>query len=499
MVREIITIQVGQCGNQIGRQFWGQALEEHAVNNPDGIFDDCMSTFFRNVDTRYDQNIPIGDGRQPIYNLKARAVLVDMDSAPVLQTQKGELGDLFDPRHFVTDVSGAGNNWAHGNSLYGPKYAEELLEAVRRNAEDCDSLQSFFFLHSMGGGTGSGLGTYLLDLLENHYPDVYRFTSAVFPSEDDDVITSPYNTVLALKELTEHADCVLPVDNASLAKLVTRSAAVGEARDSSRGRAEESHRSRGSGFDSMNGLVARLLTDLTASMRFAGELNVDLNEITTNLVPYPGLHYILSSLSPLPVLEKPPSRGEDQWRSEIKTPSKHGCRQKTRSRDEGRIPALRNRPQHVAQLFSDSFSNSHQLMQANPRMSIFLACGFLMRGNVMVSDINTNIMRMSNELKMVHWNQEGFKIGLCGVPPVGEQQSLLSLSNNCCIRYTFEHLRERFVQLYSRRAMLHHYTQFVEQEVFDEALLSVDGLIANYTELDREDSGSSVPRLQPVF
>ena len=42
-------------------------------------------------------------------------------------------------------------------------------------------------------GTGSGLGTSVLNLLADEYPDVYRFTTAVYPSADDDVITSPYN------------------------------------------------------------------------------------------------------------------------------------------------------------------------------------------------------------------------------------------------------------------------------------------------------------------
>jgi len=37
--------------------------------------------------------------------------------------------------------------------------------------------------------------------------------TAVFPSEDDDVVTSPYNSVLALQQLTEFADCVLPIEN----------------------------------------------------------------------------------------------------------------------------------------------------------------------------------------------------------------------------------------------------------------------------------------------
>ena len=40
-----------------------------------------------------------------------------------------------------------------------------------------------------------------------------RFVTAVYPSAEDDVITSPYNSVLAMRELTNHADCVLPVEN----------------------------------------------------------------------------------------------------------------------------------------------------------------------------------------------------------------------------------------------------------------------------------------------
>lgn len=57
----------------------------------------------------------------------------------------------------------------------------------------CDRV-SFLFVISKG--TGSGLGTSVLNLLADEYTDVYRFTTAVYPSADDDVITSPYNRYL---------------------------------------------------------------------------------------------------------------------------------------------------------------------------------------------------------------------------------------------------------------------------------------------------------------
>ena len=49
----------------------------------------------------------------------------------------------------------------------------------------------------------------------------------------------------------------------------------------------------------MNGIAASMLLHLTSSMRFEGPLNVDLNEITMNLVPFPRLHFLQSSMAPL--------------------------------------------------------------------------------------------------------------------------------------------------------------------------------------------------------
>lgn len=39
MPREIITLQVGQCGNQIGMEFWKQLCLEHGISK-EGILED---------------------------------------------------------------------------------------------------------------------------------------------------------------------------------------------------------------------------------------------------------------------------------------------------------------------------------------------------------------------------------------------------------------------------------------------------------------------------
>jgi tubulin epsilon len=149
----------------------------------------------------------------------------------------------------------------------------------------------------------------------------------------------------------------------------------------------------------------------------------------------------------------------------------------------------------------------HQLIRANPRASVYLACGLLLRGNVEISDVNANIQRLQSEVRMIPWNQEGFKVGLCSVPPIGQTSSLLCLSNNCCIRETFERLHGRFRKLFVRKAHVHHYTEYMEAERLVEAQENVRWLVDEYAKLEQSSymdaegppATASTRRLQPLF
>lgn len=204
-------------------------------------------------------------------------------------------------------------------------------------------------------------------------------------------------------------------------------------------------------FDTMNNIVANLILNMTSSSRFEGSLNVDLNEITMNLVPFPKLHYLVSSLTPLYSLA------------------------------DVRLP-----PRKLDQMFSDAFSRDHQLIKADPKHSLYLACALMVRGNVQISDIRRNIEKLKPTLNFIHWNQEGWKTGLCSVAPVNQPYSLLSLANNTCIRHTFQDLKNRFIKLYKRKAHIHHYTHVdgLEQSQFDTSLESLNYLIKEYSTLD---------------
>jgi tubulin gamma len=69
-------------------------------------------------------------------------------------------------------------------------------------------------LHSIAGGTGSGLGSYLLEQMNDHFPKKLVQTFSVFPNSQEvsDIVVQPYNSILSLKRLTQNADSVVMHD-----------------------------------------------------------------------------------------------------------------------------------------------------------------------------------------------------------------------------------------------------------------------------------------------
>jgi len=51
--------------------------------------------------------------------------------------------------------------------------SDTFFEAVRQEAEACDSLQGFQIMHSLGGAMGSGAATYACFVLKEYEPVPY--------------------------------------------------------------------------------------------------------------------------------------------------------------------------------------------------------------------------------------------------------------------------------------------------------------------------------------
>ena len=128
-----------------------------------------------------------------------RAVLLDLEPGTMDSVRAGPFGQLFRPDNFVFGQSGAGNNWAKGHYTEGAELIDSVLDVVRKEAESCDCLQGFQITHSLGGGTGSGMGTLLISKIREEYPDRIMATFSVVPSPKvSDTVVEPYNATLSV-------------------------------------------------------------------------------------------------------------------------------------------------------------------------------------------------------------------------------------------------------------------------------------------------------------
>merc|ERR1712032_1605152 len=160
---------------------------------------------------------------------------------------------------------------------------DSVLDVVRKEAEGCDCLQGFQLFHSLGGGTGAGMGTLLISKVREEYPDRIMATYSVIPSPKvSDTVVEPYNAVLSFHQLVENADECFLLDNEALYDICFRTLKLTTPT-----------------YGDLNHLVSAAMSGVTTCLRFPGQLNCDLRKIAVNLIPSPRLHFFMTGFAPL--------------------------------------------------------------------------------------------------------------------------------------------------------------------------------------------------------
>lgn len=89
---------------------------------------------------------------------------MDLEPNVIDEVRNGPYKDLFHPEQLISGKEDAANNYARGHYTVGREILGDVLDRIRKLADQCDGLQGFLFTHSLGGGTGSGLGSLLLEV-----------------------------------------------------------------------------------------------------------------------------------------------------------------------------------------------------------------------------------------------------------------------------------------------------------------------------------------------
>ena len=218
----VLTLQLGQCGNQIGGELFSLLVDDATRLKPQFI----SKTVDKRLCTEYEE-----EAMERFFNiakdgkLEARAVMIDMEAKVISQTLSDakKSGKWSYPKgQQFCQKRGSGNNWANGFCKHGPKSVESVLEMVQRELEKCDRFGGFLNFMSLAGGTGSGVGTYVTDCLRDAYPHSFILNQVVWPYGTGEVIVQNYNAVLTLAHLYKSSDAVIILENDKLQSICSQ-------------------------------------------------------------------------------------------------------------------------------------------------------------------------------------------------------------------------------------------------------------------------------------
>ncbi|CAL8089386.1 unnamed protein product [Calicophoron daubneyi] len=429
----------------MGNACWELYCLEHNIK-PDGHVvlesdgrgtQDSFSTFFSET----------GAGRYV-----PRAVFVDLEPTVVDEIRTGSYRQLFHPEQMITGKEDAANNYARGHYTVGKEVIDRVLDRIRKLSDQCSGLQGFLVFHSFGGGTGSGFTSLLMERLSVDYGKKAKLEFAVYPAPNiSTAVVEPYNSILTTHTTLEHSDCAFMVDNEAIYEICHRNLGVDRPM-----------------YANLNRLIGQVVSSITASLRFEGALNVDLTEFQTNLVPYPRIHFPLSSYAPIICAEK-------AYHEQLS----------------------------VSEITNSCFEPSNQMVLCDPRRGKYMACCLLYRGDVVPKDANAAISHIKTRkaIQFVDWCPTGFKIGLNYEPPCtvpgGDlakvQRAVCMLSNTTAISEAWARLNHKFDLMFAKRAFVHWYVgEGMEEGEFSEAREDMAALEKDYEEVGLDTVGEEV-------
>ena len=187
-------------------------------------------------------------------------------------------------------------------------------------------------------------------------------------------------------------------------------------------------------YDTLNRMIAKAVSSITSSLRFDGELNADLNQFQTNLVPFPRLHFLIPSMS--------------QVASEQK--------KETMNNDVQSITDQCLDPQNFFVKIADFDAEEDKYMGISMQY----------RGNVQAKAAINAVQRAKKDKKVcfVEWIPRGFKVGLNDIPAAQIEddelaqfeRNVVMLANNTAISRVFsERITKKYDMMFSRRAFVH--------------------------------------------
>merc|ERR1719510_2510131 len=385
-----------------------------------------------------------------------RNLSVDLEPTVLDEIRRGPWSGMYHPEFLVNGKEDAANNFARGHYTVGKEHMDKVNDRVRKLVDNSENVQGFLVTHAVGGGTGSGMGMLILERLAVDYRKKSKIGFEIYPSPNiSTCIVEPYIGLLSTHWLLDHTDVSLVLDNEALYEICQKKLDI-----------------KRPSYTNLNNIICKVVSSMTAALRFDGELNVDMNEFQTNLVPFPRLHFMTTSLAP--VISKTKSDREA-----------HDCKRIT---DD----CLQ------ANSFLVKYSDFDVVEDK------YMAISINYRGDIKSQESNSVIqwVKQQGKVSFVEWCPTGFKIGLNNVPAASKEdddmaeatRNAVMIGNNVAVNRVFtERLSKKYDMMYSQRAYVHWYVgEGMEEGEFSEAREDLGFLEKDYLDVVTEQASDEV-------
>ncbi|KAJ7570509.1 hypothetical protein O6H91_01G123400 [Diphasiastrum complanatum] len=335
----------------------------------------------------------------------------------------------------------------------GEQVEEDIMDMIDREADGSDSLEGFVLCHSIAGGTGSGMGSYLLEALNDRYSKKLVQTYSVFPNqmETSDVVVQPYNSLLTLKRLTLNADCVVVLDNTALNRIAVDRLHIPNPT-----------------FAQTNSLVSTVMSASTTTLRYPGYMNNDLVGLVASLIPTPRCHFLMTGYTPLTV--------ERQANAIRKTT----------------VLDVMRRLLQAKNIMVSSYARTKEASQAK-----YISILNIIQGEVDPTQVHKSLQRIRERklANFIEWGPASIQVALSRKSPyiqTAHRVSGLMLASHTSIRHLFSKCISQYEKLRKKQAFLDNYRKFPmfadnDLTEFDESREIVQSLVDEYKACESAD------------
>lgn len=440
----VLTLQFGQCGNQTGHHLFS-LLSQDLMKQNCCYSDEGRARWFRS--------------KPDEHKCVARAVLVDTEQKVITEVNKKQWAAdsvwKYDEANIVSHSDGgAGNNWAYGHGKKGPELGGMIMETVRKEVERCDRLLTILSLLSSAGGTGSGVGCFMMEALRDEYPTKCFLNAVVLPYSSGEVVIQNYNTVLTIANLYDVSDMFIILQNDHLHKMSSNLL-----------------KNKNTDFHDLNDLIAvKIGSVLQPVERYESS---KLYDIVSHLTPHPQYKFVTIKSAPHYPKAACMYEANVDWNILVR-----------HMKQTLRVGYFENEPVYdwETKLPRQTLSSHHSLAQYSPCVS-----NLLVSRGVCACDVKDSIMLPmdDNDLYPQWIPRDSRCLHLHQNRKFMDMEKFISLAtNNSSFHYSFSNIVEKAWKSYSHKAHLHQYSKFrIREEEFLESFAKMENIIKSYKEL----------------